>query len=407
MKFISNLAVCSLALALGAWSAQAQQSPAAPRTATAQPLLEANLTLSGRAVASYSARISPRISGHLTKLGTDDQGRPLDAGMAITKGQTLFVLEPNSFENNLALAKAQLAAAQANLDNLTAKTRPEKLEQLRQGIAEFKARVEDKKREVVRYRRLVEQEQTLPPRRLEESQTDLAAQTAQLQAAESRLTEADNGPTPSEIAVAQARVNEAQVGVKIAQTDLSDATVTSPFDGVIIKRFKSLGDYIAANPPTDVFEIQAVGSLEAALQAPETYLPQIAAGKTSITLLSPLLEQPLDLKVDRIVPSIDSARGTVELRVGIPAERRGKLVPGAFLTARLAADPKDGARTIIPQSALIRQGAQDVVYIQQAGKPTTAPVHVVELLTEGAVVRGLAAGQTVYLDKPAETTPAR
>jgi multidrug resistance efflux pump len=400
------LVLMTLAL-LATGSATLAEPPAAREQqglslATAQPLFPEKVTATGRVEPLISARISARVSGHLVEIGTTEEGLMLDAGMTVKAGQILFKLNETTFRNAVAMAEAQLHSAKAALENLTAPTRTERMEQLRQVVAELDARVADRQREESRYKRLVEEEKTLPVRRLEEVQTELAAIRAQRAAATARLAEAEKGPTPTEIAVVQARVYETEAAVQTAQSDLRDATIRAAFDGMITQRFKSPGDYMTNMPPTEVFELVAIDRLEAELRLPEAYLMAVQAGKTQVTLQSQLLVSSLTLPVSRVVTAVDPGKGTFTLRVTIPTEPRSGLVPGAFVTGDVLIGDQ-GRGVIVPLRAVVRTADGTAVFVAQDGKMVKRVVEVGERLTESAAVRsGLTRGERVVIG-PAET----
>lgn len=390
----------ALMLSMACVPAIAQQSQGLS-LAIAQPLLPDKITATGRIRALTCAQISPRVSGHLLEMGTGEDNQPLDVGMVVKAGQVLFRLNETTFRNAVAIAEAQMCSAKANLDNLTAPTRAERMEQLRQGLAELDARLADRQREHTRYKRLVEEEKTLPARRLEEVQTELAALQAQRQAASARLAEAEHGPTPTEVAVAQARVREAEAALKIAQNDLCDATLKAPFSGVITQRFRGPGDYLPSMPPTTVLELVATDKLEADLCLPEAYLSAIQAGKTRVALHSTLLKAPLMLPVSRIVSAIDAASGTFTVRIAVPADRCSELVPGAFITADVQMD-NQARGVIIPLRAIHQGDTQVSVFVAENGKMARRTVVLGDRLTESAVVQsGLTPGDQVIVG-PAE-----
>lgn len=369
-------------------------------TAVVHSASASSITATGRIQAVKAAKIGPRISGRLAEFDETPAGA-LDVGMSVKKGQKLFVLDQSTFENAVLLAEAQLASAKAYLANLVAPVREEKMEQLKQEVTQLAVRSADKAKERDRYKRLVEEEKTLPPRRLEEVEVDLAALQAQKAAAEARFNEAQRGPTPSEIAVASARVKEAEAALQIARDDLRDATVTAPFDGVITQRFKSVGDYIASTPPTDVLELVNLDKLEAEIAIPEIYLPALQEKQNTITIKTALLSKPLVLPVTRVVEQVDASHGTFVARVAIPADARGRLVPGAFITAEI---PLAGAGgTLAPARAVMMQDGKPYLFVAKDGKMQRRDVSLGEKLSEGVIVSaGLSDGETVVMGPSAQ-----
>jgi HlyD family secretion protein len=368
---------------------------------TAQGVTANSVTATGRLQPVVSARLSPRVSGQLVELGTDAQGRRLDAGMTVTKTQVLFRLDDTTFANHLAAAQAGLASATAALDNLKAKTRPEQLEQLRQAVAEMDLRIANQQKDVDRYQQLVNVDKTLPEKRLEDVVLTLNTMKAQRKAAQARLEQAENGATVTEIAMAEARVKEAQVAVKSAQDDLRDTVVRAPFDGIITRRMKSPGDYISSAPPTEVLEVVSLQELEVEFRLPEAYLGRIEEGKTAVVLSSSILQSTVTTAVTRIIREIDPLKGTFACRSAVTAEQRGGLLPGAFVTAEITLG-RQGGEVIVPQRAVVTEGGKAAVFVAADGKMKKTPVETGDKLTEGILIKtGLKAGDRVVVG-PAE-----
>ncbi len=415
-KRIITVCLAVLAAALPAMAEERQALSLVP----VQPFGASSISVTGRVHALVVAKIGSRINGRIEEFGADAAGNMLDEGMTVKAGDVLFRIDGTVFRNNAAIGEASLKLAQATLDNLTAKVRPERVEQFKQVLAELDARIADRTREEVRFKRLVEEEKTLPVKRLEEVQTELAVLKAQRATAQARLDEALNGPTATEIAVAKARVDEVATALKVSQDDLRDTTVRAPYGGIVTKRFKSPGDYVTGAPQTEVIEVTATDKLEAELRLPESYLDAIVPGKTEVSLRSPLLKAALKATVSRVVRSVDKATGTFAVRV--PLAAGGGLVSGAFVTGDIDMAP-GGLGMIVPLQSIITTAGESCVFLAQGGKMVRCPVQVAERLTECAVVKAdLAAGQKVvvgpaaslqngaalpaYLVSPAATQPA-
>jgi HlyD family secretion protein len=385
-------------LAVLCLAASANAQVGQPLTLVAAQSVTANtVTATGRLQPVISARLSPRVAGQMMELGTDAQGRRLDAGMMVTKAQVLFRIDDTTYANHLAAAQAALASATAALDNLKAKTRPEVLEQLRQAIAELDVRMANQAKDVERYKRLVEVDKTLPEKRLEDVVLELDRMKAQRKAAQARLEEAENGATKTEIAVAEARVKEAEVAVKSAQDDVRDTVMRAPFDGMITRRMKSPGDYLASTPPTEVMEIVSLQELEVEFRLPEMYLGRIVEGKTPVILSSSLLQSPVSATVTRIIREIDTAKGTFACRTAVTAEQRTGLMPGAFVTAEISMGQQVG-EVVVPQRAVVSEGGKAGVFVATEGRMKRVAVEVGDKLTEGILIKsGLKAGEKVVV----------
>ena len=363
----------------------------------ALPFGATSVSANGRVSPLICAKIGARVSGTIAEFAKDASGQILDAGMSVKAGEILFRLDETTFKNMVAAADAALRSAQANYDNLTAKARDERLEQLRQAVAELDIRVADQEREEQRFRRLVEEEKTLPARRLEEAQTQLASTRALRKIAQARLEEMVNGPTKTEIAIAQAQVRQAETALKAAQDDLRDSTVRAPFDALITHRFKSPGDYATGTPHTEIIELTSIDQLEVELRLPEAYYKLVQAGKTEVSLRTPVLDKELKLPVGRVVAAIDAATGTFAVRVPIPSAQRDGIVPGVFVTAevRLEGQPLG---VLVPLRAVVETGGRAAVFVARDGKMVRQAVELGDRLTESAIVKsGLDRGAKVLV----------
>jgi len=165
----------------------------------------------------------------------------------------------------------------------------------------------------------------------------------------------------------------------------------------VTRRFKSAGDYVAVNPPTEVLELVNTEALEAEFCLPEAYFTQIQAGRTLLRLSSPLLKTPLDLTIARVVGDIDPAKGTFAIRVALPAAQNSGLLPGAFVTAVIDLN-RAAEAVIVPARAIRSADGKDTVFVLVQGKLAQRRVELGDKLTEGVLVKsGLQAGDNVVL----------
>lgn len=386
----------ALLLATGATAAE-QQSLSVVQ---AQSVCVGDVQASGRLVPQYSAWLGSRLAARITEWGRNEAGEPLDVGMRVKADQLLFSVDPATFKARVDSAQAALASASAALADLIAPPRPEHLAILKAAVAEQQARFADREHDEGRYQRLVEEDKTMPLKRLEEARVELAAARSQQTAAQARLDEAVNGPTATQRAIAEARVKEAQAALASAEIDLRDTQVKAPFDALITKRTKGVGDYVAGAPFVEVLELVTLDHLEADLRLPEAYLPQLVAGQTKVQLSTALLPRELPLTVTRVVQQLDPVNGTFACRVAIPAEQAVGLAAGAFVTAHLTLDQADNA-VLIPFRALVMEAGKAYIMLATGGKMQRHEVQISSRLTEGAVIRdGVKPGDRIVVGPP-------
>lgn len=360
-----------------------------------------SLRATGRAVAARTARVGSRVAGPIAAWANDATGRPVDAGSRVEAGQELFRVSPAVFEARAASAAAAVARAKAEKADLEAGTRPERVAAAAAAVAEIEARLEDLRRDEERYRRLVEQDKTVPARRLEEARLAVATALAQRDGAAARLAEAKAGPTATQVAVAEAAVAQAEASLALARIDVDDAVVRAPFSGVVSRRFRGLGDHVGEAPFVEVLELVSDRDLEVELRLPEARLADVVPGTTRVRLESPLLGEPAELPVARVVTLVEPGEGVFAFRVVIPDERRRSLVPGAFVEARLLV-PEATSGVVVPEGAVHGRGPDAHVFVAREGAMRRVSVVLGDRLSDGIVVRtGLAPDDRVVVG-PAE-----
>lgn len=367
----------------------------------AQPTMPVNLTATGRIVSTRSAKLSSRLSGRIVAWGKNSAGEVLGVGNSVEKGQVIFRIDSSTFDSQVKIARAAVQESEAVLANLKAGEREEKKAALEALLREVVARIEERRKDVDRFRRLVEEDKTVPAKRLEEMQVQLKVLEAQRDGAQARLAEAEAGPTQTEIAVAEARLVQAKAKLEAAELDLNDINIIAPFSGIITQRLRNVGDFINSAPVTEVLELVSLDDLEAELRLPETYIRKILPGKTEVILHSLLLKENLTLPVGRIIDVIDPGSGTFAFRVPIASKQRAELLPGAFIqgTIRLPEDTQD---VLVPTKTVFRADGMAYVFVAEAGKMRRREVIVGDQLTEAIILKsGMKPGERVLMGSSA------
>jgi multidrug efflux pump subunit AcrA (membrane-fusion protein) len=375
--------------------------------AVAQPTQSDLITTTGRVVALRMARIGARLSAHIVECGKTEDGRPLEVGFPVKAGQLLFRLQTDTFADRVHVAEVALKLAETQLADLKAWTREERREALRATVQEIDARMTERKRDEDRFRRLVQDDKTMPIKRLEEIQLQIQVLEAQRRAAQAQLTEAERGPTSTQLAVAEAQVDQARAHLESAKLDLRDTVVMAPFSGVISRRFKSVGDYVTSAPFTEVLELTSQEELEAELRLPEKFYRRIVPGQTQVVLRSPLLATELKLPVARVIPEVDAVQSTFAFRMIIPPASRGQLAPGAFLMGLIPlSGGSEGA--VVPAGAVQTRDGKSVLFVAQDGKMARRDVELGDRLSEGVVIdRGVKPGERVLVGPDRELVDGR
>lgn len=347
----------------------------------------ARITAIGRVVPKHSAKIGARVAGRIESFGVDDRGQTLDVGSRVAAGAELFHLERRALEANVAVARAAKRRAEAALADLLAGTRKERIAAHEATVRDVEARLGEARSDLERYRRLVLEDKTAAPKRLEESETRVLVLEAEYARVVAALDEARAGATPTEILRAEAAVEEAEANVRVAEVDLDDSVVRAPFSGVITARHRGVGDYVTPAPFIEVLEFVSADDLEVSARLAETLYPHVVEGTTQLSFESEWLEAPVSLTVDRKVGAVNVETGQFEIRATVPAALASSLVPGAFARVSFShGDSKSGI--VVPAAAIVTEGGRSFVFVARDGRMVRVAIELGARLSDGYVVRG-------------------
>src|SRR5437899_12445269 len=117
-RHLTWLVLCLLlALQAGCKEQPKSQPPPPPKVTVAQPVQQTvtdSLDLTGNTQAIYTVQLVARVVGYLEKVLFQD-------GQRVTKGQPLFVIQQNTYEDNLKQAEAAVLQYRAQIQRTESK----------------------------------------------------------------------------------------------------------------------------------------------------------------------------------------------------------------------------------------------------------------------------------------------
>ncbi|MCV2369644.1 efflux RND transporter periplasmic adaptor subunit [Roseateles oligotrophus] len=211
---------------------------------------------------------------------------------------------------------------------------------------------------------------------------------------------------------AQMKAQLAQLAVARTQTGLH--VVRSPYAGVVAELPVAVGDMALPGRPLLTLYDPAALRVSAHLpQSAATALRPDSVLAIEIPGLPGGAKQRLTPSLVQLLPSVDAATHTMELRLDLPAGIGG-VSPGMFarvwvgdrLGAELSASdssPSSGAALWVPRTALIRRAELDALYVlDKTGKPLLRQVRLGATQGERVeVLSGLSAGERIATDPAA------
>ncbi len=197
--------------------------------------------------------------------------------------------------------------------------------------------------------------------------------------------------------IASAQADQAAAAVRASSQQVSDSTLTAPFDGVVSARFKNPGDTVSAMPPTPLLSLVDPDHLELRLLVPEALVPLLHTGDTLSAVASPS-DTTFSARVSALGAAVDPLSRTVEVLADVADPIDPSLRPGTLATVDLASAPAVRG-FFLPAAAVQTQDGKSFVLVAKANRLERRPV-VSATIKPGSVLvtEGLSATDEVAVD---------
>ncbi|AOP43530.1 secretion protein HlyD [Edwardsiella piscicida] len=242
-----------------------------------------------------------RVSGRLASLSVDE-------GAAVKPGMLLGRLDDAPYINALNEARANAAAAQANLALLQAGYRSEEIAQAQAAVAQADANYRYAQSFLDRQQGLWAS-RAVSANELDSARTNRNQARAQLQQARDKLAQYQAGNRPQQIEQAQAQLQQAQAAQAQAELNLHDTALFAPSAGTVMTRAVEPGTMLAAG--NTVFSVALTRPVWVRAYVDETHLNQAIPG-TQIDLYIDGRRQPYHGTIGFVSPTAEFTPKTVE-----------------------------------------------------------------------------------------------
>ena len=334
------------------------------------------LNASGYVTARRQATVSSKVTGRVLEV-------LIEEGMEVEEGQVMARLDDSNARASLGLAEAEVGAARAALN-------------------ETEVRRDEAEVDLNRIGELVDRKV------LSEAERDRA------QAAfDSLVARIEQQRTQIEVAARR---------VAVWQQEIDDRTIRAPFAGVVISKNAQPGEMISPLSAGGAFTRTGIGtvvdmtSLEIEVDVNESYINRVRAGQAVEASLDAYSDWQIPAHVIAIVPTADRQRATVRVRIGFEA-LDPRILPdmGVKVAFRETSVPPGEALgsegdvvsvrpgVIVPPGAVRKDGSRDIVYVVRDDTVERRAVTLGDPVDQDVVIlSGLAAGETVVVDGPAD-----
>ena len=208
----------------------------------------------------------------------------------------------------------------------------------------------------------------------------------------------DRAEAQYKAAQAEAAAQLAAAGA--ARTQSGFYVVKAPYDGVVSDVAVVLGDM--AMPGRALLTLHDPRLLRVSVAVPQAVATRLAPGQPLQVELPGLAGGRITPAKTQLLPAVDPATHTLELRLDLPADLRGA-APGMFARAWLPVAAADAARLYVPLRAVVRRAELTAVYvIGSEGRPLLRQVRLGRAQGDRVeVLAGVSAGEQVVLEPQA------
>ena len=246
---------------------------------------------------------------------------------------------------------------------------------------------------------------------------EVAIKRLQVTAAEMTLSQAQKtvSDISNEIAIKELQLNYTKEAVALAQKSvdevkrqLSEATITSPFDGAIAKVFVEEGDTIS--PVNTIVHIVDPTAMELGIQLDEIDVPQVKPGQETVITLDALPGKKFTGKVSNIFPLPNVVGGVVlyDIKITLDVPRDAGVRVGMSASADVIIEKRTGVLLVPNRTVTQDKQGKTIVKVKSGEQVTERPVITGvtdDVSTE--IVSGLTEGETVVIEsRPKATTPS-
>jgi RND family efflux transporter MFP subunit len=179
------------------------------------------------------------------------------------------------------------------------------------------------------------------------------------------------------IAQAQEQIRAADARIRVAQQDLDNCTVRSPFSGIVVSKDAQVGEMVSPVSAgggftrTGIATVVDMNSNEIEVDVNESYIARVLPGQPVTATLDAYPDWKIPCKVRTVIPTADRQKATVKVRISFdkldPRILPDMGVKVAFLSDAPAQKQPAGPQVLIPKSAVREEGGQQAVFIYKDG----------------------------------------
>ena len=298
--------------------------------------LLATVSASGAVNPVTQVSVGTQVSGQIKEL-------LVDFNSIVKAGQLIAVIDPETFEYRVRSAQADVDAARAAV--LTAQANALAS---RASVSRAQVDVNEAQRDFERKQSLVEKQF------IAQSEADKARALVNTTTESLKLAQAQAGVTEAQIKTAQANVAQREAALAQARVDLQRTRITSPVDGIVIKRAIEKGQTVAASlQAPELFVIaQNLSDMQVDASIDESDVGRIRTGQKATFTVDAFPGQTFEGTVRQVRKAAQNVANVVTYVAVVGFSNVGdRLVPGMTANVRIVTDSRENVLKV-PNAAL-------------------------------------------------------
>lgn len=192
------------------------------------------------------------------------------------------------------------------------------------------------------------------------------------------ISKDDYETSENALSVAQATMKRDEAAIDYAKFQVSQCLITSPIDGVVLQKYRELGDTInsggqvqAGGGATDIAQLADTADMRAEVDINESDISKLSLGMPASVVPDAYPDARFDASLVKIYPEADRQKATLKIEVQIRQPNLAIIKPemsvkANFLEQRTA--NREEPVLVVPAKAVLREGDQSYVWTVRSGE---------------------------------------
>ncbi|MDO8458809.1 MAG: efflux RND transporter periplasmic adaptor subunit [Burkholderiaceae bacterium] len=288
--------------------------------------LQASVSASGQVNPVTQVSVSTQVSGQIKELYVDFNSE-------VKAGQLIALIDPETFEYRVRSAQADVDSARALV--LTAQA----------NVASSRAQVSRARMDLAEAQRDAERQQMLVDKQfVAQSVSDKAKALVSASSESVKVAEAQMAVTAAQVKSAEATVAQRESSLAQARIDLTRTKITSPVNGIVIKRSIEKGQTVAASLSSpELFVIaQNLQDMQVDASIDESDVGRIRTGQKATFTVDAFAGQTFDGEVRQVRKAAQNVANVVTYVAVIGfSNNGGRLLPGMTANVRVVTEARE------------------------------------------------------------------